>query len=364
MVVYAVGLTSERLPRLLRGICGNCVAGLLAAATLLFPSVASAQLSPLTTFGSNGWLAPGAIPQLLTDNSSRGLGVSPTNGNLVLPMRSSGTLGNNVWVISGSTGVVSGSLTPPAGGYSGGTFLINGAGVGADGGVYVANLATSAATAFKVYSWSSNSDFVTPATVAFSGTFTGGAPRYGDAFAVYGSGSNAKFAAAGSNTANTPNVNSWFAVGSLSGTSTQSATAYLQVVNSQTTAPGNNGYRLGLSFTSDSSLLGTQGGDLYSTVFSPSAVISNVTTGSANWTAANRPLAYLSHNGTPYVATIDTNSSLVSIFDLTNPATPVLFATGNNTTGPLAANGNATGGIGWGPSLGGDSYLLYAMSTN
>jgi hypothetical protein len=320
-------------------------------------------LSPLTTFGSNGWLAPNAIPQLLTDNSSRGLGVSPTTGNLVLPSRTTGTTGNNVWVISGSTGAVTGSLTPPAGGYTGGTFIINGAGVGADGAVYVANLATAAASAFKVYKWSSDSDFVTPASVAFSGTFTGGAPRYGDAFAVYGSGTAAKFAAAGSNSS-VANVNSYFAVGTLSGTSTQSATAYLQVVNSQTTTAANNGYRLGLSFINDSSLLGTQGGNkLYSTTFIPS--VSNIeTTGTTNWTSSNRPVAYLSHNGTPYVATIDTNSSSVSLFDLTNPALPLLTGMGNTTVGALTANGNGTGGIGWGPYLGNDQYTLYAMSSN
>jgi hypothetical protein len=327
-------------------------------------SKANAQtLTALTTFGSNGWLAPGSIPQLLTDNSSRGLGVSPTTGNLVLPARTSGTAGNNVWVISGSTGAVTGSLTPPAGGYTGGTFVINGAGVGADGAVYTANLSSSAASPFKVYTWASDSDFATPATIAFSGTFTGGAPRYGDAFAVYGSGTAAKFAAAGGNSA-TANVNSYFAVGTLSGTSAQSATPYLQVVNSQTTTAGNNGYRLGLSFINDSSLLGTQGGNkLYSTTFMPS--VSNIeTTGTTNWTASNRPIAYLSHNGTPYVATIDTNSSTVSLFDLTNPALPLLTGTGNTTVGSLVANGNATGGIGWGPYLGNDQYNLYAMSSN
>jgi hypothetical protein len=136
------------------------------------------------------------------------------------------------------------------------------------------------------------------------------------------------------------------------------------VVNSQTTTAGNNGYRLGLSFINDSSLLGTQGGNkLYSTTFSPS--VSNIeTTGTTNWTGSNRPIAYLSHNGTPYVATIDTNSSTVSLFDLTNPALPLLTGTGNTTVGTLASNLNGTGGIGWGPYLGNDQYTLYAMSSN
>jgi hypothetical protein len=358
---------SFALPRRKEMIAVAALAIAMLVGNFCCPTAFGQTLAPLTTFGSNGWLAPGAIPQLTQDNNQRGLGVSPTTGNLILPSRSSSALGNNVWSISGSTGVVSGSFTPPVSGtsnaYSGGTFVINGAGVGADGAVYVGNLSSSAASAFKVYKWASDSDFVTPASVAFSGTFTGGAPRYGDAFAVYGSGTAAKFAAAGSNTASS-NVNSYFAVGTLSGTSTQSATAYLQVVNSQTTTAGNNGYRLGLSFINDSSLLGTQGGNkLYSTTFSPS--VSNIeTTGTTNWTASNRPIAYLSHNGTPYVATIDTNSSTVSLFDLTNPALPLLTGTGNTTVGTLASNLNGTGGIGWGPYLGNDQYTLYAMSSN
>jgi hypothetical protein len=352
---------SFALPRRKEMIAVAALAIAMLVGNFCCPTAFGQTLSPLTTFGSNGWIAPGSLGSLVTaDNNQRGMAVNPLNGNVILPSRSSGTAGNNVWVLNATTGAIDGMLPAPSGGYSGGTFVINNAGVGSDGAVYVANLATSAASAFKAYKWSSDSDYVTPATVAFSGTFTGGAPRYGDSFAVYGSGTAAKFATAGSNSA-VNNVNSYFAVGTLSGTSTQSATTYLQVVNSQTTTAGNNGYRLGLTFINDSSLLGTQGGVLYSTVFSPS--VSNVSSGT-NWTAANRPIAYLSHNGTPYVATIDTNSSTVSLFDITNPASPLLKGTGNTTVGTLTSNGNATGGIGWGPYLGNDQYPLYAMSSN
>lgn len=347
----------------------NLVAALATAAVGVIScglgaSAHAQSFAPLTTFGSNGWLAPGSLPFLKNDNAQRGLGVNPNTGALVVTDRDSG-LGNNVYVLNATTGAVSGTLTPPAGGYSGGTFLISTAATGTDGAVYVANLATSAGAAFKVYKWASDTDFTTPATVAFSGTFTGGAPRYGDSFAVYGSGTGAIFAAAGSNTANTANVNSWFAVGSLSGTSTQSSTAYLRVINSQTTSTGNNGYRLGLSFMTGTSLLGTQGTQLYSTTFDSTAVLSNVvSTSTTSWAAANRPLAYLSHNGTPYVATVDTNSSRVSLFDITDPTLPVLRGQGNATTGTPNANGNGSGGVGWGPYLGNDQYLLYALNTN
>lgn len=334
----------------------------MVAAAALCTTAHAQSFTPLTTFGSNGWLAPGSLPILKNDNAQRGLGVNPNTGTLVVTDRDSG-LGNNVYVLNATTGAVSGTLTPPLGGYSGGTFFISTAATGTDGAVYVANLATSAGAAFKVYKWDSDTDFTTPATVAFSGTFTGGAPRYGDSFAVYGSGTGAKFAAAGSNTT-IANRNSYFAVGTLSGTSTQSSQAFVQVVNSQTTTAGNNGYRLGLSFTSGTSLLGTQGTQLYSTTFDSTVTSNIVSTGTTSWAAANRPLAYLSHNGTPYVATVDTNGSTVSLFDITDPTTPVFKASGNATVGTPNQNLNASGGVGWGPYLGNDQYLLYALNTN
>ena len=346
---------------LTRGVVAAFLVATVAAGPLC--STARAQsFTPLTTFGSNGWLAPDSIPQLDNSNSQRGIGVSPLTGNVILVDRDS-TLGNNAYVLNGTTGAVSGTLAPPAGGYSGGTFVVSLAGVGADGAVYVANLATSAAAAFRVYRWASDSDFVTPATVAFSGTFTGGAPRYGDSFAVFGSGTAAKFAAAGSNDA-TANRNSYFAVGSLSGTASQTSSAFVQVVNSQTTTAGNNGYRLGLSFMSGTSLLGTQGTQLYSTTFDSTVTSNIVSTSTTSWAAADRPLAYLSHNGTPYVATVNTNSSTVSLFDITDPTLPAFKASGNATVGTPNGNLNGAGAVGWGPYLGNDQYLLYALNSN
>ena len=50
------------------------------------PGIAHAQvtLSPLTTFGSNGWIAPGSNSYVSTGNNNRGLGWNPVTKNLVL----------------------------------------------------------------------------------------------------------------------------------------------------------------------------------------------------------------------------------------------------------------------------------------
>lgn len=319
---------------------------------------AHAQLAPLSGFGTGGWLAPGDIPQLDTSNSQRGLAVVPTTGNLVLVDRDS-SLGNNAYVLSGTSGAVNGTLTPPSGGYSGGTFVINGTGAGSDGSIYVGNLVTSSASTFKVYSWADDSDFTTPASVAFSLPMSdaswGGVNRVGDVFAATGSGTGAQWAAAGSNSA--AGTNSTFSIGSADGSNTQ--TTYTSVAGATNAS---NGYRLGLSFIDSSNLIGTQGTNLYTTSFDGSTATAQAGTIGA----AQRPVAYLDHAGIAYMATVDTNSSDVSVYNIQDPTNPLLLFTGNTTTGTLSANANGTGGIGWGPAVtpGGDSYYLYAMSTN
>ena len=128
-------------------------------------SKANAQtLTALTTFGSNGWLAPGSNPYVTTDNSQRGLGWNPVTKNIVLPSRSGG---NFVAIINGTTGIVSGTLDTT--GVSGGTLAMMGAGVSDDGAIYVPNLQSGSSTLspFKIYSWTGESDTNAP-SIAFS----------------------------------------------------------------------------------------------------------------------------------------------------------------------------------------------------
>lgn len=328
-------------------------------------SKANAQtLSPLTTFGSNGWLAPGSNPYVTTDNSQRGLGWNPVTKNIVLPSRSGG---NFVAIINGSTGIVSGTLDTT--GVSGGTLAMMGAGVSDDGEIYVPNLqsGSSALSPFKIYKWTGESDTAAP-TTAFSMVLpqtTSGAFRYADAFAVYGSGTSLKFAAAGTtssgSTAGLPN-NSNFMIGALDGSNTN--TIYRNIPNTLTTS---NDYRLGITFVDADTVIGNQGTSAKITDFIAATTLSNtgaIVTGSIAMGAADRPLDYTVINGQALLAVVNTNSSLISIYDITNPAAAALLTTGSTVSGALTPNANATGGLQWGEMLSPTSQVLYAMSSN
>ena len=327
-------------------------------------SKANAQtLTALTTFGSNGWLAPGSNPYVTTDNSQRGLGWNPVTKNIVLPSRSGG---NFVAIINGTTGIVSGTLDTT--GVSGGTLAMMGAGVSDDGAIYVPNLqsGSSALSPFKIYSWTGESDTNAP-SIAFSQVnpqTTSGAFRFADAFAVYGSGTSLKFAAAGSTTGTTgglPN-NGNFMLGSLDGSNTN--TIYRNIPNTLTAS---NDYRLGITFVDADTVIGNQGTSAKITDFVAATTLSNtgaIVTGSIAMGAADRPLDYTVINGQALLAVVNTNSSLISIYDITNPAAAALLTTGSTVSGALTANANATGGVQWGEMLTPTSQVLYAMSTN
>ena len=327
-------------------------------------SKANAQtLTALTTFGSNGWLAPGSNPYVTTDNSQRGLGWNPVTKNIVLPSRSGG---NFVAIINGTTGIVSGTLDTT--GVSGGTLAMMGAGVSDDGAIYVPNLQSGSSTLspFKVYKWTGENDTNAP-TTAFSQVnpqTTSGAFRYADAFAVYGSGASLKFAAAGSTTGTTgglPN-NGNFMLGSLDGSNTN--TIYRNIPNTLTAS---NDYRLGITFVDADTVIGNQGTSAKITDFVAATTLSNtgaIVTGSIAMGAADRPLDYTVINGQALLAVVNTNSSLISIYDITNPAAAALLTTGSTVSGVLSSNANATGGLQWGEMLSPTSQVLYAMSSN
>ena len=271
-------------------------------------------MTPLTTFGTNGWLAPGSSAYLGTANNERGFALNPVTGNLILVSRSGGP---NVRVLNGTTGADLGGLDVT--GITGGTFVISMADCAADGSIYVANLSTAATTAFKVYKWASEAPAVPP-TVAFNAT--SGIPRTGDCFAVNGSGSSAQFAASGSGTT----TNSCFSLGTLDGSNTVRPFVSVPGTPSSTT----NGYRLGMTFANASTVIGTQGAAGLMTQINPTPTATLLA--SIPLSAAQRPMDYVEIMGIPLLAVADTNSSLVSVYDISIPSVPVLVASGNNTT--------------------------------
>ncbi len=318
-------------------------------AVLLFASALSAQsaIAPLATFGNGGWLAPGSSAYLTTGNTERGLAYNPVTGNLVLVSRAGG---NNVRVLDGISGADLGGLD--ATGITGGTFAINMAGVGDDGAIYVGNLSTSATSPFKIYKWDSEAlGLVTPPSVAYNAT--SGLPRTGDSFAVIGGtpALAAQFAAAGTSTL----TNSFFAVGALDGTN--ASTAYLSVPGTTTAS---NDYRLALTFVDSNTLIGNQGGLARITAFAGTTAAVNAT---VPLSSAQRAMDYAVIGGTPVLAVLDSNSSLLSVYDISIPGAPVLVASANNTVAPLTANANATGSVQWG-AITGNTAILYAMNTN
>lgn len=325
---------------------------LLCTASALLPAFASAQatMTPLPTFGTAGWLAPGSTPYLTTGNTERGLSYNPTTGNVLLVARQNvAGISNNVRILDGATGADLFGLDNT--GVAGGTFLLNMVDVAADGSIYAANLTISSTANFKVYKWAAEAPALPP-TVAYDNLT--GLARTGDSFAVTGgSGPNPViFAAAGSNNVSASN----FVVGTVDATNT--STTYLSVPGTTTTS---NDYRLSLTFVDQDTLIGNQGATARVTSFDPiSATLdASIPLGGA----ARRPLDYAVINGRPVIAVIDSNSSLVTVFDITDPNNPVALVSGNNTTGVLAGNTNGSGSVAWG-AITGSTATLYAMSSN
>jgi len=332
------------MPRFSLALC-------IAVAAALNANYATAQstMTPLASFGVGGWLAPGTTSAFVTTGvTERGLAWNPQTGNLVLVSRAGG---NNVRILDGNTGADLGGLDVT--GVTGGTYPINMAGVGDDGAIYVGNLSTSAASNFKVYKWDSEitGPFIPP-TAAYDGI--SGLARTGDSFAVYGgtATSAAQFAASGSSAVN----NSGFTTGLLDGLNT--STPYVTIPGTTTTS---NDYRLGLTFVDQSTLIGNQGANARYTTFD--AVSATVTASIPLGGAARRAMDYAVIGGTPVLAVIDSKSSIVTIFDITNPATPTVLTSGTTTSGTLTSNPNATGSVQWG-TISGNTATLFAMNTS
>src|SRR5579859_3442145 len=122
------------------------------------------RISPLTSFGSNGWLAPNGYNgstyiYLTTGDTERGLAYG--NNHLYLVSRNGGDF---IRILDPQNGADLGSLNLGTGIVSGGTFDVNMIAVGGDGAIYVGNLAIGPAP-FRIYRWANDLSTTTPTVV-------------------------------------------------------------------------------------------------------------------------------------------------------------------------------------------------------
>ncbi len=335
----------------------------LAASLCVGASSVQAQvtISALGSFGGgDGWLSPGegGYAYLGTGNNERGMAYG--NGHVYLVSHASiaGTTAN-VRILDPLSGADLGGLNNV--GISGGTFTVNNIGVGGDGVIYVANLTTQSTTSpYKIYSWATEGS---APLVAYSGNGGLAGARLGDDLAAFGSGSSTVLAAGYNSAPAVAGNNGYATINPTAGTAT--------AVGFGATPPNAGDFRLGLTFSDATHVLGTAGSSLYRySSFSGASgtlLASPVIPDPAGATA-DRMLAFTVLAGRSLLAVQSIGDSHVSIYDATDPANPVWLASGNNTSGSLTANANGTGELAWGAvTVNGDgtvSETLYAMSSN
>jgi hypothetical protein len=318
---------------------------------------AQVTLTPLSTFGGgDGWLSPGegGYTYLTTGNTERGLAYG--NGHVYLVSRASG---NQIRILDPLTGADLGGLNNA--GITGGANAVNTIGVGGDGAIYVNNLTTQSTTSpLKIYKWATEGSV---ASVAYSGDAGLAGSRVGDSLAAIGSGASTRLALGYGSTPAVAGNNSYVIIDPTASTAT--------AVTLAGSPPAAGDFRLGITFSDSSHVLGTQGSSLYrytSFAGGTGTLLASPAIPDPAGATADRLMAYTVLNGLSLLAMQSIGDSHVSLYDVSNPATPVWLVSGNNTSGPLTANGNGTGQIAWGDvtDLGGGIFqqTLYAMSSN
>src|ERR1017187_3314450 len=330
----------------------------LAMAVGTLSASAQVTMTALSSFGGgDGWLAPGegGYIYLTTGNNERGIAYG--NGDLYLVNHTGGA--NNIRILNPLTGADIGSLNTT--GISGGTFGVNTIGLGQDGTIYAANLTTQSTTSpFRVYSWANNG--ATP-TVAYSGSGGLAGARLGDSLAVIGGGASTLLAAGYNSSPVVTGNNGYAILNPTAGTAT--------AIGFTGTPPNAGDFRLGLTFTDSSHVLGTAGSSLYrssSCSGSSGTLLASPAIPDPAGATADRLLAYTLLGGEALLAIQSIGDSHVSIYNATDPNNPIYIASLDNTTGTLTANGNGTGELVWGAITanpdGSVSENLYGMSSN
>lgn len=315
--------------------------GMIASMASAWAAVSPGDLgfTRLASFGGgDGWLAPGegGYTYLGTAGNERGLAYG--NGELYLVSRADG--GANVRRLNALTGADLGGLN--VSGITGGTFAANMVAVANDGAIYVGNLSTAIGTNFRVYRWAN--DGAAP-TVAYDAA--PGVPRVGDSFAAFGSGAATRIVASGSGTAGFVAVDPTLGLG-----------AHVSVDG---TAAGD--FRLGMTFVDANTVVGSQSGASPFRWVDYDGATGKLVASSAKTTNNERVIGYTLLNNTPLLATLNTATSTVRIYDASNPADLNLLGAANNTSGDLAENATGTGSVAWAP-LTTTSALLFTLSAN
>ncbi|MBS1705789.1 MAG: DUF4623 domain-containing protein [Armatimonadetes bacterium] len=308
-------------------------------------------MSAKTSWGFNGdgWWAPSenGITYLTTTNEQRSMSYNPVTKRVYV------TNGLSIRALNGSTGASEVILDTT--GVTGGARALNTVGVASDGTVYAANLTTNTTTSpYKIYKWASEGS--SPTNV-YSGNAGLAGARLGDDLNTIGGGSSFLLAAGFSNSPAVAGNNGYVA---FDGTT-------LNAVGFTSPAPSAGDFRLGIAPLDTSSVIGTQSGSAALRVTTFAGPVGTLVSTLKLSSASERGLEVTTVNGYRLLATIDSVSSLVRVYNLTTiPAdgsTLAPIASGNLTVGTLAANGNGTCALAWGETTG-NTISLYAMSSN
>ncbi len=344
--------------------------------TPLMSGVSSAELmlTPLTSFGTNGFLSNSAA-FLGTANNTRGLTYNAATDRLYIPNRNAVPTSPNIQILDGSTGAAP-ILGPSAfnvTGVSGGAFAINHAGIANDGATYAANLSTTTATAdvnvYKIYRWTAGNESSAP-TVAFSATIPSIlGTRLGDNFAVTGSGTNTRILATGGTGSNQAVL-----------FTTANGTDFTTTGPSTVTGAANGQLRLGVDFVDSSSFIAKTNTALFSLANVDGTNLTTITSSNSTILTADGPMAFYAPLN--LLASIEANTTasttignVVKLYKydptvIGSARLSLLSSMNLSGVGPLstpggftAANGNSSGDLAFGLTTGGD-LRLYAMSTN
>lgn len=333
-------------------------------------SFAQVTVAPLATFGGgDGWLAPAENAFLTTASTERGLAYSTTSDHLYLVSRS---VGVSVRILDSVTGAETGTLDVT--GITGGTFALSKIVTGGDGLIYASNLRTGTGPAtYKIYSWANEA--AVPVNI-FDVIPDATAPRIGDDLDAIGSGAGTRLVAGYGTSPTAANSNGYVVINPTASAPTPTTPSFNNVTFPEPSPPGTSDgdFRLGITYLqggiSGGRVLGTQGTTTSAsrltdytdgTGSTPGTLLGSLTLQATT----ERIFDYATVGGTNLLATLETATSAIRLYDMADPLAPVFLTTANNTTGTTNSNTNFAGDIQFGEiGLDPNTITLYAMNTN